>query len=300
MIYAIFGIPIMLWYLSNVGSLLAKIARFFCAKICCCCCCREPSSSSSSSISSSSTRKVSDPYNYNVKPVEGGGELHRINNREDTMDDHHEHRVSICLIFILCVLVLLGYVCMGAWVVSRWEKWRYLDSFYFCFLTLTTISFGDSRSQKNGGLDRFRHRTEWFCSFYILFGMALTSMFFNILHEEISHRFKRWKHSPSDHSLDNKEQQASGHHDGVQKDKRRPVENSYSVHFMNFSSSNPTASRNFTEETLLSNEIHGRSMQDSADKNTYEEDDQVPSDSYMGHPIPPPREMYSTQPIFPR
>jgi hypothetical protein len=69
---------------------------------------------------------------------------------------------------------------------------------------------------------------------------------------------------------------------------------------MNFSSSNPTASRNFTEETLLSNEMHGRGgMPDPSDKNAYDEDE-VPADSYMGHPIPPTREMYTNHPVFPR
>ncbi|ODM98738.1 Potassium channel subfamily K member 9 [Orchesella cincta] len=294
MIYAVFGIPIMLWYLSNVGSLLAKIARFVCARVCCCCCCERTSSSSTTSSASSSTRKVSDPY-YSMKPVDG--DLQRGSSKEEHLEDDRggdEHRVSILFILILCVSVLLGYVCLGSYVVSKWEKWRFLDSFYFCFLTLTTISFGDSRAHKTGKLERFNQRTEWFCSFYILFGMALTSMFFNILHEEISHRFKRWKrHSATEHPVDQKET-----HPG-NKGKRRPVENSYSVHFMNFSTNNPSASRNFTEETLLSNEMHtGRVMQEPPDKNGYDEDDMAVD--YMSHPLPPPREVYSSHPVFPR
>lgn len=318
MIYAVFGIPIMLWYLSNVGSLLAKIARFVCGRVCCCCCCREGhhhNSSNSSSASSSNTRKISDPY-YNMKPGGGGvdGDLHHRGgggpSKDLDLEDERggggggdEHRVSILFILILCVSVLLGYVCLGSYIVAKWEKWRFLDSFYFCFLTLTTISFGDSRAHKTGKLERFNQRTEWFCSFYILFGMALTSMFFNILHEEISNRFKRWKrsnaNSAGDHSGDH---QKDGHHGGGgnKGQKRRPVENSYSVHFMNFSSNNPSASRNFTEETLLSNEIHTSRgvMQEQQDKNGYDEED-IPQD-YMSHPLPPPREVYSNHPVFPR
>lgn len=31
----------------------------------------------------------------------------------------------------------------GAAVFSRCEGWSYIDSFYYCFVTLTTIGFGD-------------------------------------------------------------------------------------------------------------------------------------------------------------
>lgn len=255
MLYAVFGIPIMLWYLSNVGSLLAKITRFCCAKLCCCCC-RRPSSSSSSTNSSSSSRKISDPSYYNIKPLEGDPHPHP--HREE------EPAVSICFIFFLCVLVLLGYVCFGAWVLCRWEAWPFLDSFYFCFLTLTTISFGDSRSQRTGRLDQFKQQTEWFCSFYILFGMALTSMFFNILHEEISLRLKRWK-GPPPPEMDEQghvHQPHLGHPrdpSASQKGKASRPENSYSVHFMNFSPGHPApAGRqcNFNEETLQNEVVH--------------------------------------------
>lgn len=302
-IYAIFGIPIMLWYLSNVGSLLAKMVRFMCAKLCCCCC--EPKNDEkgktlpSSSSSSLSTRKVSDPY-YQMKPVDGihgrSREESRVHHCTDEDYERPLPRASIFLIFILCIAILVGYVCLGSFIVSRWEHWRFLDSFYFCFLTLTTISFGDIRSQKMGGLERFQQRTEWFCSFYILFGMALTSMFFNILHEEISRRFKRWKHHPPldpPYPLEEKEALATVNRART----RRPVENSYSVHYMNFSPTT-TTSRNYTEETLIPNDIHPK--HESTMKTSYDEDE-VTSDYIVSHPIPPPREViYGSHAVFPR
>lgn len=45
----------------------------------------------------------------------------------------------------LCVTGTLSSIVMtvGAAVFSHYESWSYIDSFYYCFITLTTIGFGD-------------------------------------------------------------------------------------------------------------------------------------------------------------
>lgn len=39
----------------------------------------------------------------------------------------------------LCVCLVVGYIIAGAFLFSSWENWTFLDSAYFCFITLTTI-----------------------------------------------------------------------------------------------------------------------------------------------------------------
>lgn len=39
----------------------------------------------------------------------------------------------------LCVFLVIGYIIAGAFYFTRTEKWEFLDSAYFCFITLTTI-----------------------------------------------------------------------------------------------------------------------------------------------------------------
>lgn len=64
------------------------------------------------------------------------------------------------------------------------------DGCYFCFMSLCTIGFGNMvpGSYPNHNTLEACNVTVWFCSCYIMSGMALTAMCFNILHDEIVHR----------------------------------------------------------------------------------------------------------------
>ena len=43
---------------------------------------------------------------------------------------------------MLVFAILLLYIALGAIFFSFVERWSYIDSFYFCFITLTTVGFG--------------------------------------------------------------------------------------------------------------------------------------------------------------
>ena len=49
--------------------------------------------------------------------------------------------VAVPIVVTLCVMTV--YIFLGAIVFSQWEGWSIDDSAYFCFVTLTTLGFGD-------------------------------------------------------------------------------------------------------------------------------------------------------------
>ena len=87
----------------------------------------------------------------------------------------------------LPVLCFLGfYLSLGALIFSEWESWSFTEGFYFSFITLTTIGFGDyvpgdavmSVDSKDG-------QYKLICSVvYLLLGLAVLSMSFNLIQEE--------------------------------------------------------------------------------------------------------------------
>ncbi|XP_045769126.1 uncharacterized protein LOC123870017 isoform X1 [Maniola jurtina] len=86
----------------------------------------------------------------------------------------------------LCVFLVASYIVMGTFLFKRWEGWAYLDAAYFCFITLTTIGFGDfvpAQGQSGEAADAVHSIA--LCSLYLLFGIALLAMSFNLVQEEV-------------------------------------------------------------------------------------------------------------------
>ena len=83
----------------------------------------------------------------------------------------------------LCIFLVVSYIFGGAFMFQRWEEWTYLNSAYFCFITLTTIGFGDFVPAQK--LDDSQQFNIVLCSVYLLFGIALLAMSFNLVQEEV-------------------------------------------------------------------------------------------------------------------
>ncbi|KAK6192352.1 hypothetical protein SNE40_003832 [Patella caerulea] len=98
-----------------------------------------------------------------------------------------EVRVPLTLTF----LMLTGYIVGGAIMFGLWEKdWDYLIGSYFCFITLSTIGFGDF--VPGTSLDSWSSQEKnIICSVYLLFGMAIMAMCFHLVQEEVKLKCRR-------------------------------------------------------------------------------------------------------------
>lgn len=82
----------------------------------------------------------------------------------------------------------MSYIIGGAFLFEQQEKWEFFNSAYFCFITLTTIGFGDYVPEQREGDDQKLNTA--ICSLYLLFGIALLAMSFNLVQEEVINNVK--------------------------------------------------------------------------------------------------------------
>ena len=106
-----------------------------------------------------------------------------------------------------CLWVMIIYLIIGTILFAEWEGWSYIDSVYFCVTSLAKIGFGDfvpgrtDRNVLNLELDENIMvdpeliqivQIKLVITFiYILFGMAMVTMCFHLLKEDVMESIKR-------------------------------------------------------------------------------------------------------------
>lgn len=93
----------------------------------------------------------------------------------DDIDEEFDLPVSLAL------TILFVYLLLGAFIFWASEKWSLLNAFYFVFISMSTIGFGDLVPGVHVLIGAF---------IYFLFGLALTSMCINVLQLKLSSTFE--------------------------------------------------------------------------------------------------------------
>ncbi|CAF1025754.1 unnamed protein product [Adineta ricciae] len=201
MIYAIFGIPLMLLCLANIGSTMADAFRFIYCNICCSYCNMvkkrrnlralqsvELSRNASSSIPQSSMGTTMN--STSVQPPVANLEQPAPTNVVEFVDNLSVDYRKVTIPISVTLSLLSSYLILGAVLFSEWENWNFLDGAYFCFVTLATIGLGDLVPGKSITSTQVEGKLI-ICALYVLLGLSLMAMCFNLMQEEVRAKFRR-------------------------------------------------------------------------------------------------------------
>ena len=104
-------------------------------------------------------------------------------------DDMSDSDEKVTVPITVCLILMAGYISLGAVLFARWEEWDFITGCYFCFITLSTIGFGDIVPGMNP--------TKWensqklvLCALWLAFGLSLLAMCFNLMQEEVKEKCK--------------------------------------------------------------------------------------------------------------
>lgn len=93
------------------------------------------------------------------------------------------------------IYVLIMYIAVGTIMFAEWEGWEYLNSVYFCVISLCKIGLGDfvpGTSIEAGNLEG--NQIKLVINFvYLLLGLGLVAMCYNLLREEVLAKLKQIK-----------------------------------------------------------------------------------------------------------
>ncbi|XP_058978524.1 TWiK family of potassium channels protein 7 [Musca domestica] len=202
LIYALFGIPIVLLYLSAMGEGLSAGMR---------CLFRKARSKSTVSNGNGSGGGGGNPSSGNQSSSgnkkSGNESKHKSKSGQHFAGPkmlpghHHQYGAlskhcsstggSPSVPISICVMVLICYITSGALLFHKMQDWSVLEALYFCFTSLGTIGFGELTPSGN--------LTLYLASGYILIGMAVVAMCFSLIQTELVMWLRRF--SVQDHVM---------------------------------------------------------------------------------------------------
>lgn len=222
-VYAIVGMPLFLLYLSNIGDILAKSFKWIYTRVCLCRGCPGTESFRKKRVKQqlkqqqkqdiqlskmqTSVNRFSKEWQLDEVQRSGPKRASASETEDEDSDDEESEEEeeeddddkegdneseydpqTVTVPITLCLAIMVGYVCGGALLFARWEEWGFLDGSYFCFISLSTIGFGDIVPGDSIYKSEVIQISFILTAVYLMLGMALIAMCFNLMQEEVVHK----------------------------------------------------------------------------------------------------------------
>ncbi|KER32653.1 hypothetical protein X801_03311, partial [Opisthorchis viverrini] len=150
-LYAVVGIPLFFCYLTTSGNYLASLFRGCYVRVCRPACHSMGKGCSRSNGTIKPSRKQSHiKSGSQIVLTERKQERHSVSSEPNKRRIHtsetkppvvEAEKVAVPISLTLCMMAV--YIVVGATVFTFWEEKDFISSSYFCFVTLSTIGFGD-------------------------------------------------------------------------------------------------------------------------------------------------------------
>ncbi|GJQ85029.1 hypothetical protein Trydic_g3690 [Trypoxylus dichotomus] len=190
-LYALIGIPLFLIILTDFGKLFTRCIKYvwaFFRRLCYTGRCRRVRKTTHVEEIFKGAQIVYDiahlrrpsAFEPNVKvddPEAGTGSPGTPAPSNFEIDDQFNLPISLAL------FLLVSYIILGAVAFNWLEGWSFFTSFYFVFISMSTIGFGDFVPE--------HHTFMIFTIVYLVFGLALMSMCINVVQDKLSDTFKQ-------------------------------------------------------------------------------------------------------------
>lgn len=176
---------------------MANVFRYAYVNVCCCACeCfrrrvvkPRPARPTTTANHTTDAEAWKNQYNRDRAAANGttSNDVHFVDDYEDE-DEDDEQKMSVPL--TVTIGMLAGFIFMGALLFAVLEEWDWLTSAYCCFVTISTIGFGDVVPGSKNFDTVVGQLKMVVAAIYLVFGMALLSMAFNLIQEEMVGKFK--------------------------------------------------------------------------------------------------------------
>lgn len=225
--YSLIGIPLMLMFLANIGEFMARAFRLGYTRGCCFICWRRRKKNYDADVERRNNMKASKAAEADIESAHGSdgqpekdiqgqngktepgekwanGFMHdKSLERPESASSKSESEPSeqdfpdelpddefLNVPISLTVVVTFMYLLIGAILFATWNGWTWIQGAYFSFITLATIGFGDFIPGWHEA-DTLIGRIKLVIScLYIVFGLAVLSMGFNLMVDEMISKFK--------------------------------------------------------------------------------------------------------------